>query len=244
MNRKITFLLVVFLAFVLLGLIFNSGKEGYGRSSSKASRRSERDKEPDKEECFSGDSIIHLEGNVTKQIKDAEIGDKILSYSMHQNKFVYSPIVAIPHETNNTITQFVEIETSNGNKLKLTPDHFIPIMKSTDVAFGLISAKEVCVGDTVITVNGRETVTSVSNIDCEGAYTVITLEEFIVVNNVVASPYAIFHFLGNVYYSIHKVLYKTNPDIVKHQIFGKVNKHAEQFYSKTIGIYKNLVKAQ
>jgi intein/homing endonuclease len=163
---------------------------------------------------------------------------------MHQNKFVYSPIVAIPHETNNNSSQFVEIETSSGNKLQLTRDHFIPIMKSTDVAFGLINAKEVSVGDTVITVNGRETVTSVSNIDREGMYTVITLEEFIVVNNVVASPYAVSHFLANVYYSIHKVLYKTNPDIVKHQIFGKINKHAEQFYSKTIGIYKNLVKAQ
>jgi hypothetical protein len=51
MNRKITFLLVVFLAFVLLGLIFNSVKEGYPRGhggSSGGSSKEDKDEEKEK----------------------------------------------------------------------------------------------------------------------------------------------------------------------------------------------------
>jgi hypothetical protein len=262
MNRKTLLLLGVVIVAVTLWMLFYSNKEGIAARAAVAARPAGGSGSSSagkggsggggggkggggggKADCFSGDSIIYLEGNITKHIKDAAIGDKILSYSIRENKFVYSPIVAIPHETNNTISQFVEIQTSNGNKLKLTPDHFIPIMSSKDITFDIISAKDVAVGDTVITVDGRELVSEVSNVDCEGVYTVITLEEFIIVNNIVASPYAIFHFLGNAFYSIHKLLYKANPDIVKHELFSKLNKHTEQFYSKTIGIYNNLVKA-
>jgi hypothetical protein len=238
---------------ILLNFIFTN-KEGTGSGSGMAARPPANNSNNSTAnppansqgnkggKCFSGDSTIYLEGNITKQMKDAAIGDKILSYSMRENKFVYSPIVAIPHDNNNIISEFMEIQTSNGKKLKLTPDHLVPIMKSTGTTFDIISAKDISIGDTIITVDGKEIVIEVSNIDCEGIYTVVTLEEFIVVNNIVASPYALFHFLGHLYYSIHKFLYKANPDIAKNPFFAELNKQTEQFYSKTIEMYNNLVK--
>jgi hypothetical protein len=250
MNRKILFSIIILLIFIVLINFVILNKEGIvmarppvnssSNNNNKNNNNNNNNNNNKGGKCFSGDSTIYLEGNITKQMKNAAIGDKILSYSMRENKFVYSPIVAIPHDTNNIISKFVQIQTSSGNKLKLTPDHFIPIMKSTDISFNLITAKDISLGDTIITVDGKETVTAVSDFDCEGIYTVVTLEEFIVVNNIVASPYALFHYLGHVYYSIHKFLYKVNPDIVKHHFFGKLNKHTEQFYSKTIEIYNNL----
>jgi len=249
MNRKLLFSFLAFIIFmILLNFIFTN-KEGTGSGSGMGARSPANNSSanpPAKSQgnkggkCFSGDSTIYLEGNITKQMKDAAIGDKILSYSMRENKFVYSPIVAIPHGTNNIISEFMEIQTSSDKKLKLTPDHLVPIMKSTGTTFDIISAKDISLGDTIISVDGKETVTAVSDFDCEGIYTVVTLEEFIVVNNIVASPYALFHFLGHLYYSIHKFLYKVNPGIVKHQIFGELNKQTEQFYSKTVEIYNNL----
>jgi hypothetical protein len=190
-----------------------------------------------KPDCFSKDSLLKLENGSSIKIEDAKIGDKILSYSLNKNSFIYSPIVAIPHEKNSIESDFIEIKTLSGKNIKMTSDHLIPVLKNKNNKFETIYAKNIDIDDIIITIDGNDKVTSKEVIKEEGIYTVITLEEYIVVDNIVVSPYAIFHLLGNIYYCLHKTLYCVNPDIVKSAYFEKFNKNNNVFYNKVVSIF-------
>ena len=70
-----------------------------------------------------------------------------------------------------------------------------------------IHTREV-VGDCVQTVSGREQVVSVNQVQGKGIYTVIAMEELIVVNGIVATPYGgINPTLANIYYNLHRLVY-------------------------------------
>jgi hypothetical protein len=61
----------------------------------------------------------------------------------------------------------------------------------------------------VQTVSGRERVVSVGTVAGEGIYTAIAMEELLVVNGIVATPYGgVNPALANVYYNIHRLAYK------------------------------------
>jgi hypothetical protein len=53
----------------------------------------------------------------------------------------------------------------------------------------LVAARQIAVGDCVQTVSGREQVVSVNKVDGQGIYTIIAMEELIVVNGIVATPF-------------------------------------------------------
>lgn len=187
--------------------------------------------------CFFKDSLLKLENGEKIRIEDAKIGDKILSYSLNKNSFVYSPIVAIPHEKNSIESNFIEIKTLSGKNIKMTPDHLIPVLKNKNKKFETIYAENIDVDDIIITIDGNDKVISKEVMKEDGIYTVITLEEYIVVDDIVASPYGIFHILGNIYYSLHKTLYRINPSIVKSTYFEKFNKNNNVFYNKVISMF-------
>jgi hypothetical protein len=66
----------------------------------------------------------------------------------------------------------------------------------------------VAVGDCVQTVSGREQVVSVATVEGEGIYTAITMEELLVVNGIVATPYGgVNPALANWYYNLHRLAY-------------------------------------
>ena len=72
----------------------------------------------------------------------------------------------------------------------------------------LIPAGKMVVGDCVQTVSGRELVVSVGKVEGKGVYTVIAMEELIVVNGIVATPYGgVNPTLANWYYNLHRLAY-------------------------------------
>jgi len=190
--------------------------------------------------CFSKDSLLKLENGNTIKIENAKIGDIILSYSSKENKLSYSPIVAIPHEKNNILSKFIKFTTNSGKSIKMTEKHLIPVLKkqnsnnNNNNSFDVIFAEKIEINDIVKTVNGNEQITSIEIVEEEGIYTVITLEEYIVVDNIIASPYAIFHLLGNIYYSLHKNLYSINPKIIDSPYFKKFNQICNSFYNGSL----------
>jgi hypothetical protein len=203
-------------------------------------------------DCFSGDSLIYLENGDTKKIEDAVLGDEILSYSLIGNKFVYSPIIAIPHEKNNILRKFVVIETSGDKKIKMTETHLIPIMKKSCNKFELMKSENAEIGDTLITKDGNETVTAVTSEQLEGVYTVVTLDEYIVVDKIVASPFPNlhvfgsqnFHVLGGIYYYLFRSLYKINPNLLKNNIYEKYNKYSNEFFIYGLEKLQKITSAQ
>jgi len=174
--------------------------------------------------CFSKDTLLQLEDGTTMKIIDAKIGDKILSYS--ENKLIYAPIIAIPHEKNNILSKFIEIKTSNNKNIKMTECHLIPVLKNNK--FELIKANNIELNNIIITVDGYESITD-KNITYEyGIYTVVTTGDYIVVNNIIASPFAISHLLGNFYYQLHKIIYniteKNRNEMKVHRYFPEFTK--------------------
>ena len=164
--------------------------------------------------CFSKDTLLQLENGSTIKITDAKLGNKILSYSLKENKLKYSPIIAIPHEENNILSQFVEIKTFSGKNIKMTDFHLIPLLKNNKRSFELSKAIDAEINDIIITVDGNEIVTSKEIISENGIYTVVTNEDYIVANNIIASPFAISHLLPSFYYQIHKINYNINPKLL------------------------------
>jgi len=50
-----------------------------------------------------------------------------------------------------------------------------------------------------------------------GVYTVVTEKDYVVVNGIVASPFANNHFLANAYYGLHRVAYAMVPALFSSQ---------------------------
>jgi hypothetical protein len=184
--------------------------------------------------CFSADSILYLENGETKQIQNAKLGDKILSYNLKKNEYKFSPIIAIPHEKNSQVAEFIQIN----NSIKITKTHLLPVLKKSANIFELINAYKIDIGDIIISKSGNEIVESLTNIELEGIYSVVTQEEYIVVDNIVASPYAAFPNLANIYYSLFRNLYNISPTIIKSNMYEKFNESSHAFY---LNVYTSLV---
>ena len=76
--------------------------------------------------CFAGDQLVSLENGETVPIAKVIIGDRVLSFSPNDNQFVFSPVVAIPHEKNELVSEFNSITTIGNDNIKLTSTHLIP----------------------------------------------------------------------------------------------------------------------
>jgi len=172
--------------------------------------------------CFAGSETVQLQNGNTKQISQVEIGDAVLSYNPVSGVFSYSPVVSIPHAQNSRSASFVHLETEEGMGIKMTPDHLLPsgVCGSSTSSFPLSKASEVQVGSCVQTTEGQKKI-SFNNLEKgQGVYTIVTGEEFVVVNGIVASPFAVSHHLPNAYYNLHRFAYKAFPEILKSSVAG------------------------
>lgn len=170
--------------------------------------------------CFAGSELILLENGQYKKISDISIGDIILTADKNYN-LSYSPVIFLPHEKNNIETQFIQITSNKNNTIKLTPEHNIIANNK------VIYASKVNIGDTLQTVNGSEIVKDISIVKDFGIYTAITENEFIIVNNIIASPIAyVSHEEGIEFYKLLKDIRRddltASDDIhnIAHELFN------------------------
>ena len=90
----------------------------------------------------------------------------------------------------------------------------------------LVFASQVSAGDCIMTVSGEENVASVDTVQGEGVYTIVTKEEYTVVNGIIASPFGTNHMLANLYYNTHRLLYGLCPTLLTSTYLHYIN---EQF---------------
>jgi len=244
MNKKVVYAIVAIVIVLVVSYFSIRYKEGVvvaARAQQQQNNKALPDtsKKSNEPSCFSGDSVIYLENGETKQIQDAKLGDKILSYNLKKNEYKYSPIIAIPHEKNSQLDNFIELKTSGGKTIKMTETHLLPVLKKSASSFKLLSAYKIEIGDIIISKDGNEIVESLKIVELEGVYTVITQEEYIVVDNIVASPFfENFHIAGNIYYFVFRTLYNLNPDIIKSNMYEKFNESSHALY---LNIHKNII---
>ena len=160
--------------------------------------------------CFAGSELVTLESGSDKHMSEVQIGDRILTVN-NKGEQVFSDVVYLPHGANEERTTFTVVTTKSGRDLKMTANHILPAGAcATPFTLSAIAASQVKVGDCVQTVSGREQVVSVTEIEGKGIYTVIAMEELIVVNGIVATPYGgVNPTLANIYYNMHRLIYVT-----------------------------------
>lgn len=172
--------------------------------------------------CFAGSELILLENGQYKKISDISIGDMILTADKNYN-LSFSPIIFLPHEKNNIEAQFIKITSDKNNTIKLTPEHNIIANNK------VIYASKVNIGDILQTVNGPEIVKDISIVTDFGIYTAITENEFIIVNNIIASPTAyVSHEEGMEFYRLLKDIRNENINAsnnihnIAHKLFNYI----------------------
>ena len=180
--------------------------------------------------CFAATELITLEGGSTLPISAIKVGDRVLA-SNSVGVTIYTDVIAIPHAHNDIVGDFVEIVTLTGRSLRITPEHII-VAGTCDVTsrrrLRLIPAGIVTVGSCLLTVEGFEAVTSVSILKLVGIYTIVTMEEYLVVNGFIASPFAFSHSTGNAFYNLYRGVYKVASFIITSDYFVSVHQRLSE----------------
>ena len=181
--------------------------------------------------CFAGTEVVTLSTGVKIPISEVRIGDSILAYS-RVDGFKYSEVIALPHGKNTHMAEFIRLELSSGRDIKVTAQHLLPVADCThptitttataqssvcstrDIPYNTLkAASKVHIGQCLLTTTGQEEVIGAYSTYERGVYTAITLEEFIVVNDIIASPYAVSHIIGHSFYHIPRMLYSLFPSL-------------------------------
>ena len=167
--------------------------------------------------CFAGSETLHLESGEVRFISDIRVGDRVLAADA-AGRMTYSDVVFVPHKANNDDALFTHITTASGRDIKMTYSHIIlagPCHWSAPLP--LTYASSVNVGDCVMTVSGKDMVSTVETVQGKGLYTIVTKEEYVVVNGIIASPFAANHMLANLYYNVHRFVYASAPSLLNYQ---------------------------
>jgi Hint module len=173
--------------------------------------------------CFAGSETVRLEHGEAKLISAVRAGDIVLSADSDGQTF-FSEVVFVPHGPNNQRSLFTHISTAAGSSVKMTASHIIPAGScGSSASLPLVYASKVRVGDCIMTVSGEETVSAVETVRGEGLYTIVTKAEYLVVNGIIASPFAFNHVAANLFYNVHRFLYASIPHAVKSPRFSRVN---------------------
>ena len=127
--------------------------------------------------CFSDISTADVFGKGPVQMKDLQVGDRILT-----GEGQYQPIYAWAHLDKDTVTEFLQIETEkSSSSLEVTSDHLLFVDdKPSPVHAGSIKIGESLQGSPV---------TKIGRIEKAGLYVPLTESGTLVVNGVKASSY-------------------------------------------------------
>ena len=157
--------------------------------------------------CFAGTELLQLESGDAVPLARVQVGDRVLSVNT-QGEAVYSDVVYVPHGSNRERATFTLLATESGRDLKMTLDHILPVGSCSLPSLPLVAAAQATIGDCVQTVAGREKVVAIDTVEAEGVYTIIAMEELIVVNGIVATPFGgVNPTLANIYYNLHRLAY-------------------------------------
>lgn len=147
--------------------------------------------------CFPGKSIVRTEDGSKKSLDQLQLGERVAALDS-TGTMVYSEVIAFLDRSPEDRRQFVRLTTESGRALTLTPSHLVPV--SLDSGITTEFASKVRVDDEIMTYNGSQSlkgtlrwdrVISTSLVLEEGIYAPLTTEGTLLVDEVVASCYAI-----------------------------------------------------
>ncbi|XP_034942703.1 sonic hedgehog protein A [Chelonus insularis] len=151
--------------------------------------------------CFPGKSLIRTSEGHQKPLSDLRIGERIAALNSDGN-VVYSEVIAFLDRAPEERRQFVKLITASGKYLTLTPAHLVPVESDDQESSRITFAARVKVGDRILVQDPDTTnvesfrlrwdqVIEAKLVLEEGVFAPLTREGTVVVDDVVASCYAI-----------------------------------------------------
>lgn len=151
--------------------------------------------------CFHGSSIVILADGRTKPLKELQVGDKVLAADQ-QGNLVASDFLMFMDKDQQITRDFQVLETDEPHRrLTLTPAHLVFVMNSNNTNSSYIRAvfaSNVKLGQWLVAVgNDRPDhliparVTKIYSEHYEGSYAPVTSHGTIIVDQVLASCYAV-----------------------------------------------------
>lgn len=183
--------------------------------------------------CFDGNSVV-VGRNGPKLIQQINIGDEILAVNS-DGQLVFSEVLLFLDRDLSEPRLYYQIETESGANISLTPSHLIFVSddlsaQNESVLTRVTFAKNVRIGQLLYTstfgdndsvaVPHLDRVVRVSTVVKSGAFAPLTREGNLIVNNVVASCYAVINsqdiahwsflpirLFSNLYHSLRYIAY-------------------------------------
>nr|XP_019942763.1 PREDICTED: sonic hedgehog protein [Paralichthys olivaceus] len=149
--------------------------------------------------CFPGSSTVTLQDGTQKPVKALQTGDRVLAADAHGQP-VYTDFIMFIDQDSTTRRLFYVIETDSGQKITLTAAHllFVGHSNSTERAhrgMSAVFASQVRPGQTVFVLDAERlqpvTVKRIYTQEHEGSFAPVTAQGTVVVDQVLASCYAV-----------------------------------------------------
>lgn len=171
--------------------------------------------------CFAATELVMTKLNGPMAIDKVKVGDMILAYNSKYDKFQFSTVVVIPHDMTSQLRIEMNLITTESNKsLQLSNDHFLLSCNNQ-----LITAANVIIGNCIRTIDGNESVIGNELVVVDSVTTLVVDDsDYLVVGSMIASPFAVNHWFGNVYYTPHRLMYSIFPNFMKSEVVKILNK--------------------
>ena len=79
--------------------------------------------------CFPAGSLVYLESGETKEMRELVIGDRVQAVRPDGSLF-YDDVYMFGHKEDLQEALFVQIGTQSGKELRLTPGHYLPVLRN------------------------------------------------------------------------------------------------------------------
>lgn len=155
--------------------------------------------------CFTGDSVVTTDAGAKKRMRDVRVGDSLLALSA-DGLLRPSRVLLFLDRSETARAAYVTLVTDAGRSITATPTHLVLRWEKPERSrirhANPVYAKRVRVNDTLLTVVGdggaggrlrlrTERVVRVTRDERTGLYAPLTADGTVVVNDVVASCYAV-----------------------------------------------------
>ncbi|KAE8279802.1 Sonic hedgehog protein A [Larimichthys crocea] len=148
--------------------------------------------------CFPGSSTVTLQDGTKKAVKDLQTGDRVLAADDNGNP-IYTDFIMFIDQDSTTRRLFYVIETDSGHKITLTAAHllFVGHNSTEEERMAAIFASQVQRGQKVFVFDAERsrlepvTVKRIYTQEHEGSFAPVTVQGTVVVDQVLASCYAV-----------------------------------------------------
>ncbi|XP_033964762.1 sonic hedgehog protein [Pseudochaenichthys georgianus] len=149
--------------------------------------------------CFPGSSTVTLQDGTQKPVKLLQSGDRVLAADAHGNP-MYTDFIMFIDQDSTTRRLFYVIETESGEKITLTAAHLLFVgQNNTDNTdeMSAVFASQVQTGQTVFVFDAERRrlepacVKRIFTHEYEGSFAPVTVQGTVVVDQVLASCYAV-----------------------------------------------------